>query len=90
MRPPPRQESRPGARPVTMLWTQKARTSSRVLRLATRLGEMSCRDLVRVVNANNPERARPRSFMSVVVLNWIKRVSFTEEYSPVLGWNFYH
>ena len=90
MRPPPRQESRPGARPVTMLWTQKARTSSRVLRLATRLGEMSCRDLVRVVKASSPDRARPTSFMSVVVINWIKRVSLTEEYSPVLGWNVYH
>ena len=63
MRPPPRQESRLGARPVMMLWTQKARTSSRVLRLATRLGEMSCRDLVRVVKANSPERARPTRFL---------------------------
>ena len=69
MRPPPRQERRPGARPVTMLWTVKARTSSRVLRLATRLGEMSWRDLVRVVKASSPERARPRSLMSNVVIN---------------------
>ena len=57
-----------------MLWTEKARTSSRVLRLATRLGEMSFRDLVRVVKASSPERARPTTFQSVVVLSWTEHL----------------
>ena len=42
-------------------WTRKARTNSRDLRLATRLGEISCRDRVRVVKARRPETARPES-----------------------------
>ena len=87
MRPPPTQERTPGARPVTRLWTQKARTSSRVLRLATRLGEMSCRDLVRVVKATRPEKASPAMFLSVVFL---REVSLTNENGPVPGRNIDH
>ena len=89
-RRPPAEERRLGVAPVMRDWTRKAATISRQRRLDTRLGEMSCRDLVRVVKASSPDRARPTSFMSVVVINWIKRVSLTEEYSPVLGWNVYH
>ena len=59
MRAPPRLEVRGGARPVRILWTRKARTSSRVRRLATRLGEINWRDLVRVVKASRPETDRP-------------------------------
>ena len=57
--PPPRQEEREGLTPVRRLWTRKARTSSRVLRLDTRSGEISWRDLVRVAKASRPERDRP-------------------------------
>ena len=42
-------------------WTRKARTNSRDLRLDTRLGEISCRDRVRVVKARRPDTARPES-----------------------------
>ena len=59
MAPPPRQEGREGLSPVRRLCTRKASTSSRVLRLDTRLGEISWRDLVRVAKASRPETARP-------------------------------
>ena len=59
MAPPPRQEGREGLTPVRRLCTRKASTSSRVLRLDTRLGEISWRDLVRVAKASSPETARP-------------------------------
>ena len=59
MAPPPMQEGREGLTPVRRLCTRKARTSSRVLRLDTRLGEISWRDLVRAAKASRPESARP-------------------------------
>ena len=61
MSPPPSQERVCGGCPVMTAWTRKARTNSRDLRLATRLGEISCRDRVRVVKARRPETARPES-----------------------------
>ena len=66
MRPPPSKESRPGDSPVRRLWTRKESGSSRVLRLATRLGEMSWRDRVRVLKARRPETASPEVLLSVV------------------------
>ena len=38
---------------------RNASTSSRQRRLATRLGEMSCRERVRVVKATSPDTASP-------------------------------
>ena len=62
MRAPPRLEVRGGARPVRILSTRKARTSSRVRRLNTRFGEINWRDLVRVVKASRPETDRPADY----------------------------
>ena len=57
--PPPRQEGREGLTPVRRLCTGKAKTSSRVLRLDTMLGEISWRDWREVAKASRPERDRP-------------------------------
>ena len=59
MSPPPSQERVCGGWPVMAACTRKARTNSRDLRLDTRLGEISWRDLVEVAKASRPERARP-------------------------------
>ena len=59
MRTPPVEVTRSGMVPVIRLWTQKAMTSSRHRRPATRLGEISWRDKVRVVKATSPERDKP-------------------------------
>ena len=61
MSPPPSQERRGGATPVMTLWQMKANTSSEALRLATRLGEITFRDMVSVAKAINPENAIPRN-----------------------------
>ena len=60
---PPVTETKSGNSPSMRLWTLNARTSSKHLRLATRLGEISWRDLVRVVKANNPEIDNPKILM---------------------------
>ena len=59
MRPPPRELTRSAFSPVMIVWTMKAMTSSRDLRLVTRLGEIICRDLVMQVNPTRPEAASP-------------------------------
>ena len=59
MSPPPSQERVCGGCPVMTAWTRKARTNSRDLRLATRLGEMSCRERVSVVKATSPDTPSP-------------------------------
>ena len=59
MRPPPMLERMLGARPVMTLCTRKATTISRQRRLDTMLGETSCRDSVRVVNATRPHVDKP-------------------------------
>ena len=52
---------------VRRLWTAKATTSSTQRRLATRLGEASCSDLVSVVKATSPDtdRAEDKMLLSV-------------------------
>merc|ERR1719195_2444575 len=59
MRQPPRLATRLGAVEVSRLWTAKATTSSTQRRLATRLGEASCSDLVSVVKATSPDTDNP-------------------------------
>ena len=60
MNVPPTQERVSGATPVIRLWAEKARTSSKVLKLATRFLEIIWRDLVRVKNANSPDMDSPK------------------------------
>lgn len=59
MRPPPTELTRSALSPVMIVWTMKAMTSSRDLRLVTRLGEIICRDLVMQVNPTRPDAASP-------------------------------
>ena len=75
MNVPPRQERMPGGTPLRRLCTVKARTSSSVLKLATKLGDMSWRDLVRVVKANNPDIASP-------TIGYFFRLTFLSVYLP--------
>ena len=60
MRVPPREDTTSGRDPVMMAWTEKASTSSTHLRPATRLGEINCRDRVRVVKATSPDSDKPK------------------------------
>ena len=55
----PRQESRLGASMVMRLCTPKAITSSEHRRLATRLGDTSCSDLISVVKASSADNDKP-------------------------------
>ena len=59
IKPAPTQERRLGTSMVMRLCTPKASTSSTHLRLATRLGDTSCSDLVRVVKASSPDSDKP-------------------------------
>ena len=63
MRPPPVLATRLGAVEVSRLWTAKAATSSTQRRLATRLGDTSCSDLVSVVKATSPDTDRAEDKM---------------------------
>ena len=59
MRVPPVEVIISGMDLVMRHWTENASTSSRHLRLATRLGEINWRDRVRVVNAIIPDTDKP-------------------------------
>ena len=59
MRTPPVEVTISGKDPVMMLSTLNASTNSRHLRLETMLGDINCRDRVRVVKAMSPDRDKP-------------------------------
>ena len=59
MRAPPVEVIISGMDLVRRYWTENASTSSRHLRLATRLGDINWRDRVRVVNAIIPDTDKP-------------------------------
>ena len=60
MRNPPVELTMSGMAPVMMLSTLNASTNSRHLRLETMLGDINCRERVRVVKAMSPDRDKPR------------------------------
>ena len=59
MRVPPMEETTSGKELEMIPCTEKAITSSRHLRPATRLGDINWRDRVRVLKATSPERDKP-------------------------------
>ena len=59
MSTPPVEVTISGKDPVMILSTLNASTSSKHLRLATMLGDINCREIVRVVKAISPERDKP-------------------------------
>ena len=61
MRVPPTEVMTSGIELLMMAWTEKASISSKHLRLATMLGEINCRDIVRVVKATRPDTDKPKN-----------------------------